>query len=204
MLDGSRSAFGQSWRQSKTHPPVANSQSRARGRRLQVPMSQTSPCLGRIPEARPSKSRLPFLSARQAQVTKTDLRKLLRKPSAADNACQVRRSVCGIRDTANMSRGKPVSCVAAPRPKRIIFVLPNLARSDAKSATNTPSRFVASTIASCTTMATRFHGRLAAMSTRFRSRSNFGAAHARAPLTPALFLGPAVTPLDDGISELIR
>ena len=76
------------------------------------------------------------------------------------------------------------SYAAGRRPKRITFGLRNLARSDGKSATNIPFRFVVSTIASCTAMAMKLHGGPGSMSTLFRSPSNYG--EALAPMVPAV------------------
>ena len=89
--------------------------------------------------------------------------------------------------------------------KRIIIALRNLARLDAKSATNSPYQFVASTIANCIFTAMKLHGGPGSVSTWFRSRSNLGATHAPAPVPPALFFGlSAVTPLHDAVSDFIR
>ena len=87
-----------------------------------------------------------------------------------------------------------------PLAGRITFGLRNLARSDGKSATNIPSRFVASTIASCIATAMKLHGGPGSMSTLFRSLSNCGGARAPPARTPITLLSsktPSATSPDN-------
>jgi hypothetical protein len=98
-------------------------------------------------------------------------------PSAVSAELRARQFVYATRNTANSWPRNLASFAAAPPQRRITLGLLNRGQSAGRSATNSPSRFAASIIASCTTMATSPRGGRRSTSIRCRLRLTCGDSH---------------------------
>ena len=115
----------------------------------------------------------PFLTSMDDDCSRSD--HPARKPRTYAAAASPQRPfVCATRSTASSSPHSHALSAAGRRPKRITFVLPNRARSAAKSATSTQSPSAGSITAICTTTAMKPHGGRRSASTRCPSPSNSG------------------------------